>query len=579
MAKFYFSLKSLRFKIIFFLLSFSVFALIWSLFIYFIFLAFSSFTEGATLLQKYAEEYFIFSSEEGRKLISEDRLNQISNKFQGFLVFDDLLNFVDRDYGDIEKIWLDFGMEKNEIYLFVFATRVFRLIPFLVSDIKDASSKIRLEYENNFVKGDNIEYEKIQKVIGLVSYFQKSSFITMNRIIIIVSVFTIVIVVSFILLYVFLFFKDLKILFSVLSLIPGAIFRSLQGNYEKIDLVDEKSEELYPLQNATNLVVDNFERIYNLKQEVRNTLMSACNDLEKFIFDMSSATLEGREYISMLQEIKFEELSDLYNKMSENFSSAVSDLQNLYENFDRFRSSSVSIFEPISTVYDLFSRVAFEYKSDIDLITNYIEESTIFVESIKKNLNLNKELLDKSLSDLTRASQKLRAIGINSSVEFSRSQISNIEGLKSISNKIIELSKNLSQIFSETNLAMSEMEIKIISDIEKISGFVSSLKEESKRFSQLYEVIKDISIEGEKVKLEIEKNYSLLSDIFQLLNQVELKRNNITEMFYSFENYIKKLLDITLSLQRFKEVFSSIEYILTSVQKALDNLKAACDIL
>lgn len=576
MPKLHFSIKGLRTRTILFVISSSVFILLLTLFSYLALFTFNSFTKGSILLQKYVEEYFIFSSEEGSKLISQETFSEISRKFEGFLVFDELINFKERDYREIEKVWLDFGMEKDEIRAVVTSTKIIRTIPFLTSDIKDTLSQIKIEYKNTLSKTQKIDKEKIENIINTTSKLTSAFSKTMNKFIIIFILIITIITTGGLSFFSYLLFKDTNILSKILKSLSKNIHEAIAGRYERIEIVDKKSEELYPLQEATNNVISKFEELEYVKKETIQTLTLSCNELENFIQELSNTISESKNYIYLIEEEKIEEFTKAFSNLTQIISYLTNNIDDLYQNFDKFRSSSIEIFEPISTIYDIIERLSFEYRSNLDLVSSYITDTSILIKSIETNLLSNKEKIDKALSDLTRASQKLRSIGINSSIEFSRTQISGIENLKAISNKIVELSKNLSQLFGEISLTISETDIKIRSDIDKISGFINSMKENEKRFLSFYDVIKNISSEKENTKRNIENNYNLLSEILNVFDKIEVNKESIIQEFYQIDTEIKNLVGFLSSFKNLELIFRNLEKIISGVQTTLDNLRIIC---
>jgi methyl-accepting chemotaxis protein len=549
MKKIFFSLKNFRrLNYIFFILS-AVFTIFWALGIYFFSFSFIAFSKGASLLMVYIEEYyyvrFLPNEVTSKKLVKD-----VEEKFGGFIVFYDLLNFKDRDYQEIREVLRNFGMNDSEIFIVVVGTKVFRVVPGLMDEIKDAANEL---YDNINNLSTTFSEEEFNKIRSSSKKFLESLMDTMRRMVIYFTIIVGVAVIYWVLgfgFFIIRYVERLKIIIDALS--KSMLSYVKEGKTEKIDIVDERSKECLFLQDATNLVIDKGKSLNEAISAVENQLVTIVEVIETNSYSIYEVKIAIENLISELSNLDRSSIEQNISNLSRTFSVLQKYAYDIKEMFEDFRSKSQNLFEPIETLYEIISKASEDYDQISKTVISYLRESNVFSKTISDTLKKQYEKLSEIIDSLRRIALNLKNIGINATVEFSR--LSSSEALFQISRKIIDTSKNLQDLVLNSSIFIDEVRNDISQTLKRIDSFYSIVGELFNDMQNISDTVKSLISDKEKVIDNIRHNYNVISSISGILGEIEKITANMNSVYYSLESNIKSLLELVNLEEQVKPV-------------------------
>lgn len=538
MKKVFFSLKRLNRATFGFLAISIVGVIFWFFFIIVLSGMIVSYTKGSSLLIEYTENYFL--SLYDRNVFSPEMVRDLENKIEGFYVFYELLYFKERKYSEIEKIWIDFGMDKGEVPLFVYGTTVMRNLP-VMNEVKESARKLKDKIDYCKLNGAN--HEDIEEVVIYLKEFHQSFYSTLYSVIypsvFIISIFVFLLVGEFS----WYLFKSLKLLNEIIAVISDKIDKILKKqSLEKIDIIDPRSECVV-LQNSVNLMADRLNEIEKKKQGIVVKITQISESIEKATEILSSYI----EIISGLKEgiskLNVDVISNMWDTLSRAFSVVDSEIKRLSTSIDSFRSLSGEIFEPISTLYSIIQESSDRYNLLKNTIFKYIYGTKDLVNSIQFSFEKLQKNVESIISELKRTSTNLRSIGINASVEFSKVSSSS-EALSNISNRIVELSRELGTTFGSIKENMKSFNIELKQDINKVLSHIEVLSEISKDLEEISLTITTLSQEKDRVDSNIRYAYQEISNVLESISRVGGESEKIKSVFFEIEKKFKEIIEI-----------------------------------
>ena len=575
MKKIFFSLKNFRrLNYIFFILS-AVFTIFWALGIYFFSFSFIAFSKGASLLMIYIEEYYyvrVLPSE----VISKKLVKDVEEKFGGFIVFYDLLNFKDRDYQEIREVWRNFGMNDSEVFIVVVGTKVFRVVPGLMDEIKGAANEL---YDNINNLSTTFNEEEFNKLISSSKKFLESFTDTIRRMVIYFTVIVGVAVIYWVSgfgFFIIRYVERLKIIIDALS--KSMLSFVKEGKTEKIDIVDERSEECLFLQDATNLVIDKGKSLNEAISSVENQLVTVVEVIETNSYSIYEVKIAIENLISELSNLDRSSIEQNISNLSRTFSVLQKYTYDIKEMFEDFRSKSQNLFEPIETLYEIISKASEDYDQISRTVISYLKESNVFSKTISDALKKQYEKLSEIIDSLRRIALNLKNIGINATVEFSR--LSSSEALFQISRKIIDTSKNLQDLVLNSSIFIDEVRNDISQTLKKIDSFYSMVGELFNDMQKVSDTVNSLISDKEKVIDNIRHNYNVISSISGILGEIEKITANMNSVYYSLESNIKSLLELVNLGEQVKPIldvldttYSSLIEIRDAFVRVVENLR------
>ncbi len=575
MKKIFFSLKNFRrLNYIFFILS-AVFTIFWALVIYFFSFSFIAFSKGASLLIVYIEEYYyVRVLPDG--VTSKKLVKDVEEKFGGFIVFYDLLNFKDRDYQEIREVWRNFGMNDSEIFIVVVGTKVFRVVPGLMDEIKDAANEL---YDNINNLSTTFSEEEFNKLRSSSKKFLESFMSTMRRMVIYFTVIVGLAVIYWVLgfgFFIVRYVERLKIIIDALS--KSMLSFVKEGKTEKIDIVDERSGECLFLQDATNLVIDEGKSLNEAISAVENQLVTIVEVIETNSYSIYEVKIAIENLISELSNLDRSSIEQNISNLSRTFSVIQKYTYDIKEMFEDFRSKSQNLFEPIETLYEIISKASEDYDQISKTVISYLKESNVFSKTISDALKKQYEKLSEIIDSLRRIALNLKNIGINATVEFSR--LSSSEALFQISRKIIDTSKNLQDLVLNSSIFIDEVRNDISQTLKRIDSFYSMVSELFNDMEKVSDTVESLISDKEKVIDKIRHNYDVISSISGILIEIEKITANMNSVYYSLESNIKSLLELVNLGEQVKPVldvldttYSSLIEIRDAFVKVVENLR------
>ncbi|MCX8029131.1 MAG: hypothetical protein N2712_03955 [Brevinematales bacterium] len=528
-----------------------------------------SYTKGASLLISYVKEYFLISF--NQDLFSRDKLEDIERKVKGFYVFYDILNSRDLPYQEIEKAWLEFGINKDEISYIVNGTKIIRNTPF-VYELKVVSDKLA----NDLKKILNGEKVPSEIVISNLEEFHLTFYKAMDKmlkfIIIVVSTIVLLIVIPF---SIFLVLK-MNSLSEIINKVTHRINQNLKGtNYEEIDLIDPRSEFII-LQETVNSVSDKLNHI----QHTKNQVIDKMNQINQLLSNVFTSVYD---YIKRMEDLKsntgnieVEHFSESWNKFSSSFSKIDSNIKRLYENFDKFRKLSLQTFEPISSMYEILINILKNFELIKQVFFKYIHETRSIINSVQSSFSKEEEKVLVILDEMKRISSNLRSLGINASIEFSKISTAN-EALSNISSKIVDISKDINSMFGNLKSSIESFEIELKNNMDKLSSFITSLSQFDRDIQSMLSALETLSTEKETTNQNITSAYNSISNILDSVSNTVEQNEVILSAFYDLEEnfkHIMKLIEVVISLVR--EVDKNIG-IVQSVNDIVHELRRISD--
>jgi methyl-accepting chemotaxis protein len=575
MKKIFFSLKNFRrLNYIFFILS-AVFTIFWGLGIYFFSFSFIAFSKGASLLMVYIEEYY-YVRVLPNEVTSKKLVRDVEEKFGGFIVFYDLLNFKDRDYQEIREVWRNFGMNDSEIFIVVVGTKVFRVVPGLMDEIKDAANEL---YDNINNLSTTFSEEEFNKIRSSSKKFLESLMDTMRRIVIYFAVIVGVAVIYWVLgfgFFIIRYVERLKIIIDALS--KSMLSYVKEGKTEKIDIVDERSKECLFLQDATNLIIDKGKSLNEAISAVENQLVTIVEVIETNSYSIYEVKIAIENLISELSNLDRSSIEQNISNLTRTFSVLQKYAYDIKEMFEDFRSKSQNLFEPIETLYEIISKASEDYDQISKTIISYLRESNVFSKTISDALKKQYEKLSEIIDSLRRIALNLKNVGINATVEFSR--LSSSEALFQISRKIIDTSKNLQDLVLNSSIFIDEVRNDISQTLKKIDSFYSIVSELFNDMQNVSDTVESLISDKERVIDNIRHNYNIISSISGILSEIEKITANMNSVYYSLESNIKSLLELVNLGEQVKPVldvldttYSSLIEIKYAFVRVVENLR------
>ena len=556
MKKIFFSLANFRKLVyIFFILS-AVFTIFFVAGVYYLCSSFMVFSKGASLLMTYAEDYYfvrILPSEATSKKLVKD----VEEKFGGFVVFYDLLNFRDRDYQEIREVWRNFGMNDGEIFVVVTGTKIFRIIPGLMDGIKSSASEI---YENVNNLSTTFSEEEFNKLRDLLKKFLVSFMDTMKMAITYFLVVMGIGIIYWVGIFGFLIIKDVEKLKIVTDSLSSSMISFVkEGRTEKIDILDERSKECIVLQDATNLVIEKGKSLSESISMVENQLVTVIEVIETNAYTIYEVKTSIENLISNLSNLDREKIEQNINNLSRTFSILQKYSYDIEGMFEDFRSRSQNVFEPVETLYEIISKISEEYKQISKSVISYLKENNIFTKAVSDALKKQDEELSKTIDSLRRISLTLKNVGINATVEFSRVESSSSQGLFQISRKIIDTSKNLQDLVINSSMFLEEVRKSVSQNISKINTFSSMVSELYNDMEDISKVVENLVGDKEKTIDNIRQNYATLASISGILSETKKTTENMNSVYYNLENNIKSLIELVNLREEVKPILEILE--------------------
>ncbi len=533
-----------------------------------------SYTKGSSLLITYSQNY-VFSVYDKNLFSQEEKVN-LEKKIQGFYAFYELLFFKERPQKEIESLWLDFGMTKQEIQTVILGTKVMRNFPIL--------DKIKLSAENvknklDIIKNASLlEKENIKEILHLLEEFNYNFYSTMTPLISFVLIISSILISAILIFFGYYIITNLIPLNRIIKVISEKFNLILKKEkFDKVDIIDPRSECIV-LQEAVNSISDKFKIIENKKEEISNKmneLISSINEKMEITKNNIEALKEVGKVIGNIKVDAFEKELDTFNK---SFSLIDSEIKDIVRNFEKLRSVSVEIFEPIETTYEIIEKASTKYKLIKDISLNYISETQEISKSITNSLEKSYKDTTNSLENLKKTSLNLRGIGINATIEFSRISSSE-QSLTNIGSKIVELSRDLSKIFADTKSALEKLQVEIKQDITRINNFAEALKESDREITEISSILSTLAKEKEKATNEIDKAQKSLSEIINSISSINEQKETILRSFFQIDNALKNLreyIEITSKIQstieELTETYEVIKSINTEVSKEISKI-------
>ncbi len=575
MKKISFSLRNFRrLNYIFFILS-AVFTVFWALGIYFFSSSFISFYKGTALLMTYLEDYYFVRTLQD-DVVSKALVKDVEDKLGGFIVFYELLNFRDRDYQEIREIWRNFGMEDDETFVVVFGTKIFRVIPGLMDEVRSAANEI---YENINNLSTAFNEEEFKKLRSSSVKFLYSFNSTLRRTIIYFNIIVGLAVIYWVLVFAFFIIRYVERLRIIINSLSGSMLSFVkEGKAEKVDIIDEKSEEFLVLQNAANLVIDKNKSLNESISEVENQLLAFVEVIEVNAYTIYEVRMSMEGLISNLSNLDRESIEQNISNLSKTFSIVKKYVYDIKGMFEDFRGRVQNVFEPVETLYEMISKASEDYKQISQTVISYLNESNMFSKAISDALKRQYGELSEIMDSLRRIALNLKNIGINATVEFSR--LSSSEALFQISRKIIDTSKNLQDLVLKSSIFIDDIRNDIAQSLDKIDSFYLMVSELSSDIQSISETVKLLLSDKDKVIEHIRHNYKLIFSISEILAEVEKITLNMNNVYYSLESNIKSLLELVgvkdsvkSILDVLDNVYSSLVEVKNVFSKVLENLR------
>ncbi|MCX8096252.1 MAG: hypothetical protein N3D81_01995 [Spirochaetes bacterium] len=523
-----------------------------------------SYTKGASLLIKYSEEYLFYKYDP--KLFDVEKASEILTKIEGFYVFYDILFFKDRPYREIERIWSDFGMSRDEIWVVVSGTRIMRNLP-IMDYIKDKANVLK----NNFdIVGENKNVD-INRVLKDVEEFHSSFYSTMNSLIY-PSVFLVSLLIgSIISLLSFFTLRSFNSMNQVIDLTTSKINLILKGrSFEKLDIIDPSSECIV-LQDAVNTVSEKFKAIQSARDDVMERIVHITKKLETEFESLSSNIQSVITFRDSIGSLEISELDKSWSQFMNIFSVIDASLKSASRDAENLRSLSLNIFEPVSSIYDILSSTLQQFSLINEIFFRYISETGDFVNTIQISFKREEERINSLLSEMKRVSMNLRSLGINASVEFSK--IPSGETLTGLSSKIVDLSKDISSIFGSASASIENFELELKNSSNKILSFINSSSQIEKDLKDIFLTLKTLSSDRDNVSKNIENAYKIISDVMEVFSKLEERSKELSSSFYRIEQTFKQMYMIIESSIKSVGIIESFAISLKSLSHLIEGIK------
>lgn len=542
MKKIVFSLKKLKIGTAVFVVISLVNTLFWVVFVVFLLNILTSYTKGASLLTSYTKEYFL--NLHYPNAFEEGFREELEMKIEGFHTFYELLIHQQRSYKEIEKIWTEFGMKKEEVPLVVYGTMMMRDLP-MMETIKTSAQKLKEKID--LARTGKVTTKDITEISLILSEFHNSFYSAINSItyisLFIASFLALITLVSFS----YFVLKQVSPLSAAVKVTSKHILSVLKKEtYEKIDLIDPRSD-LAVIQESVNSLAEKLSNMERVKGKILDKILSISSFLEQKIEALAPYT----SYIASLKEsilnLDVNFVSNEWESFKRSFSIIDSEIKRIYESFEKFRNLSSGIFEPISSVYDIIEKTFSQYSLTRDVSLKYISETRNMVDAIQLSLEKSTESIGYVLSDLKRISSNLRSLGINASIEFSKFS-SESEALSGIATKIVNLSRGLGELFSNMRTSIEEFKIEITQSLTKVRGFIDSFSEMEKTLDEISSTVLTLLNEKKTVESNISSAYTVIAESITSMSSIKGESEKLLMVFYQLEKRFGGLLDFVSSI-------------------------------
>ncbi|MEN2997543.1 MAG: hypothetical protein ABDH28_00675 [Brevinematia bacterium] len=369
MKKITFSLKKLRLTIFTIATTLIVGGLILVLLMLLLLNILTAYTKGSSLLIIYTQNYFLSIYDD--TIFSEEKNYEFRRKIEGFYAFYELLFSRERPYGEIEKLWLDFGMSKGEIPLVVYGTIIMRALPIL-NDVK--ASAERLKAKIDLARKRNISKEDIDEIVIYLVDFHKSFYSSIRSILIPIAfiIFLLIIILAGILSA--SLFRNLSSLTKVVKIVSDNTLKALRReSYEILEIIDPKSD-FAVLQEAVNLTSEKLQNITLKKERILDKISEIVSMLHEKVETVTSYIPYMENLKENISNISSTFFSSAWDSLSRSFSLMDAEVKKIYTGFDKLRALSSEIFEPTSTVYEILETTSSQYKLAKEIAFNYTSD-------------------------------------------------------------------------------------------------------------------------------------------------------------------------------------------------------------
>ncbi|MFN4245512.1 MAG: hypothetical protein ACK4F9_05110 [Brevinematia bacterium] len=549
MSRIYFSLKKLNISIYLFITLTSI-VIIFLIVLFFILnYTLLSYTKGSKLLITYFQNYAL--SIYNKELFTNEEKEEIEKKIQGFYAFYELLFSMERNDKEIEKLWLDFGMTKQEIQLVLLGTKALRNFP-IMDKIKSISKELKNKLDE-IEQTKLLEKENMKNVLYTLDEFSKSFYSTMSPILAFVLLISSVLIISILIFFGYYLIKNLIPLNKIIELMSKRIKSILEReSFTEIDLIDPRSECVV-LQDSVNAISRKFENIDFLKKQILSITKETLQTIDEEIDYMKTKIETIKELEENMVKIEESKIIKSWEIFTKSFSSIDSYIKSIINKFENLRNTSVRLFEPISTIYEIIEKASTKYKLIKDLSLKHISESVEISKSITRSLDEAYQNTIIAFEELKRISTNLRSIGINTTIEFSRISSSD-KSLTNIGSKIVKISKDLSKIFVDTESQLEQLKTEIKQDINKLLSFSEAINGINKELEEISSVISGLSREKDKTIDDINSSYKSLSEIIELLSDITEENEKILRNFFEMENMFKIIIENLKQISVIKEI-------------------------